>query len=67
MDLLSATVNQKQRIFTDQLSLTKAIEMPSADMKTQIHPRDFFSLLYKMNAVVKGEIRQNKAKNQTKI
>lgn len=68
MDSLSATVNHKQRRFTDQLSFTKAIEMPSADMKTWILPRAFlfFLCLKKWIAVVKGKINHNKAKRKKK-
>lgn len=68
MDSLSATVNHKQRRSVDQLGLTKAVEMPSADMKTWILPGAFlFSLcLTKWTAVVKGKINHNKAKQKKK-
>ena len=69
MDSLSATVNHKQRRSVDQLGLTKAVEMPSADMKTWILPGAFlFSLcLTKWTAVVKGKINHNKAKQKKKV
>lgn len=42
MDWLATTVNQKQRRFIGGLSLTKAAELSSADMKTGIHLKDAF-------------------------
>lgn len=66
MDLLSATVSQKQRRFIDQLSLTKAVEMPSADMKTWILPRGFFLCHPKRMLSWKAKIKQNKTKREKK-
>jgi hypothetical protein len=70
MDLLATTVSQKQRIFTDELSLTKAVEMPSADMKTSICPRGFFFFPFALQNECcwekQSKTKQSKAKKKKK-